>query len=150
QHSLAAATMATLSCWERQEVGHAISGSHQRPSDSPHADHGRHGFTSRGLAAFDMKRLTTFAIVALLVGAMAAPAAAELPKETIPGEPPAGGPPPRTPAARRGRPTPRPQTDSLRPSNPNLPKPEPVAPREIPSGPPSLPGSGRQDVVPGS
>ena len=86
----------------------------------------------------------------VLVAAAAMPTGAELPKQKIPGESPAGPPLSPTPTVNPGRPTPQPQTNKLRPSDPNLPRPEPVAPEHEPGGAPNLPGSGRQEPVPGS
>lgn len=88
--------------------------------------------------------------VAVLLAATVMPAAAQLPKHEIPGESPAGLPQSATPTVNPGRPTPKPQSDKLHPSNPNLPPPQPVAPKEKPSAAPNLPGSGRQEPVPGS
>ena len=67
---------------------------------------------------------------------------AELPKSEIPGASPAGTDDPKQAPANRRTPTPKP--------DPNFPKPEPVAPKDHPSDAPNLPGSGRQDPVPGS
>jgi hypothetical protein len=95
-------------------------------------------------------RARVLCFAAVLVAATVMPAAAELPEKHIPGESPAGPPQFPTPTVNPGRPTPKPQTDKLRPSNPNLPQPEPVAPKQKPSDAPNLPGSGRQEPVPGS
>jgi hypothetical protein len=76
----------------------------------------------------------------LAAAIVVAPAHSELPASEVPGSSPAGAAATPTP---EGVPTPM-----FR--DPNFPKPEPVAPRSEPDSPPSLPGSGRQDTVPGS
>ncbi len=67
---------------------------------------------------------------------------AELPQSEVPGASPAGRDDPKQKPANRLTPSPKPE--------PNFPKPEPVAPKEHPNDAPSLPGSGRQDTVPGN
>jgi hypothetical protein len=47
-------------------------------------------------------------------------AAAQLPREEVPGTSPAGSVDRPTPTVRRGQPTPKPQIDRLNPSSPNL------------------------------
>ena len=89
-------------------------------------------------------------LAAAFVAASVVPVAAEMPETKIPGESPAGAPLPPSPTANPGHPTPKPQTDKLHPSQSNLPTPEPVAPNARPGGAPNLPGSGRQEPVPGA
>ena len=70
-----------------------------------------------------------------------------LPSSEVPGSSPAGRLPDATNHPER-HPSPSQPTPLIR--GWNLPTPEPLAPRDNPKSAPSLPGSGRQDVVPGS
>jgi len=87
-----------------------------------------------------MRKAFALFCVAFLFGAIVA--RGEVPKSDIPGASPAGTDDPSQKPANRRTPTPKP--------DPNFPKPEPVAPKDHPSEAPNLPGSGRQDAVPGS
>ena len=100
---------------------------------------------TRGVESLCMGRATNRAwrmIVAALVGvvSLVEGARAVVPSSEVPGSSPAGAAPTATP---EGIPTPAAR-------DPNFPKPEPLAPRRRPDSPPSLPGSGRQDPIPGS
>jgi len=93
------------------------------------------------MAASSGKPFLSLLAAALLVASPIA-VVAEMPKSEIPGASPAGTDDPKQAPANRRTPTPK--------IDPNFPKPEPVAPKEHPSDAPNLPGSGRQDAVPGS
>jgi hypothetical protein len=104
---------------------------------------------SRLLLNFVFARLASPCVAILAIALLctsAIPAAAQLPETEVPGTSPAGKIEAPTPRVSAGRATP---TAKPNPSGSNLPKAEPVAPKARIGDAPNLPGSGRQDTVPG-